>query len=196
MNTVKMMKDYASENDVPIMQDAGIQFLCNLVEKRECLSILECGTAIGYSSICMAKCNPLIKIDTCEIKPNLISIAKSNIQQANCEHQITIHEGDAAKYVTEKKYDLIFVDAAKAQYRKYMDHFMGNLNENGVFVFDNLNFHGFVDNPSLTTNRNTKALVRKIKAFRDYILNDENLITEFYPEIGDGVAVVKLKKTL
>lgn len=196
MSEINMMKDYAHKNNVPIMQDEGIQFLCDLVKKRNCRSILECGTAIGYSSICMAKVNSEIKIDTCEINLGLIEIARKNIQEQNCANQIVVHHCDAAIFQTTKKYDLIFVDAAKAQYKKYMDHFIENLNEDGVFVFDNLNFHGLVDNPTMTKSRNTKALVRKIKNFRDLILTDENLKTSFYPNIGDGIAVVEVKKVL
>lgn len=196
MNNVEKMKEYAHENDVPIMQDGGIQFLCNLIKDRGSYRILECGTAIGYSSICMAKVNPKIIIDTCEIKHDLVCLAINNIKQENCDHQITVHECDAVQFSTDKKYDLIFVDAAKAQYRKYMEHFMDNLSDDGVFVFDNLNFHGMVDDPSLTSSRNTKALVRKIKEFRDYILDHHEFNTKFYPEIGDGVAVVEVKKVL
>lgn len=196
MNNVEKIKEYAIKNDVPIMQDGGIQFLCELVKERGCLSILECGTAIGYSSICMAKLNPNITIDTCEIKQELIDIARFNIQQEKCNHQITVHECDAAQFETDKVYDLIFIDAAKAQYRRYMDHFMKNLKLGGLFVFDNLNFHGIVDDPTLTKSRNTRALVRKIKEFREYILKANDLDTKYYPEIGDGVAVVEVKKVL
>lgn len=196
MSEINKMKDYAHKNNVPIMQDEGIKFLCDLVKTRNCRSILECGTAIGFSSICMAKINPEIKIDTCEINVGLIEIARKNIQEENCENQIEVHHCDAAIFQTTKKYDLIFVDAAKAQYKKYMNHFMENLSETGVFVFDNLNFHGLVDNPEMTKSRNTKALVRKIKSFRDLILEDKNLNTCFYPNIGDGIAVVEVKKVL
>jgi predicted O-methyltransferase YrrM len=56
-----------------------------------------------------------------------------------------------------------------------------------------LSFHGMVENPDLATNRNTKQLVKKIKKFVEYICNDPNLETHFYPNLGDGVAIVKLK---
>ena len=144
----------------------------------------------------MAKVSPKIKIDTCEINVGLIEIARKNIQEENCENQIVVHEGDAALFQTTRKYDLIFVDAAKAQYKKYMDHFMDNLSEEGVFVFDNLNFHGLVDDPSRTKSINTRALVRKIKSFRELILEDKNLNTCFYSNKGDGIAVVKVNKVL
>lgn len=196
MSKIEEMKNYAHQNDVPIMQDEGIKFLCELVKNRNVKSILECGTAIGYSSMCMAKINSEIRIDTCEINLGLIEIARKNIQEEGLQNQIIVHECDAAKFITTKKYDLIFVDAAKAQYKKYMDHFINNLDENGIFVFDNLNFHGLVDNPSLTKSRNTKALVKKIKIFRDYILEDDKLNTQFFPNIGDGVAIVQVKNVL
>lgn len=193
MNIIDDIKNYAHENHVPIMLDGGIEFLCEYIKKEKIKTILECGTAIGYSSIQMANCNPDILIDTCEIKKELVEIARKNIEVASLTNRIKVHECDASTFQTDKKYDLIFIDAAKAQYKKYMDHFLGNVNKNGVFVFDNLCFHGLVDNPSEAKSRNTKQLVRKIKLFRDWICNDPGLDTQFYPTIGDGVAIVKVK---
>ncbi|MEG0564376.1 O-methyltransferase [Anaerorhabdus sp.] len=193
MIKIDEMKEYAKENHVPIMQDGGIEFLCKTILENKCQSILECGTAIGYSSIKMANLDSTITIDTCEIKSNLVIEARKNIANAGLSNRIHVHECDAAIFQSDKKYDLIFVDAAKAQYKKYMDHFLGNLNQNGMFVFDNLSFHGMVENPDLATNRNTKQLVKKIKKFVEYICNDPNLETHFYPNLGDGVAIVKLK---
>ena len=50
-----------------------------------------------------------------------------------------------------------------------------------------------VDNPSLTNNRNTKALVRKIKNFRDEMINDDRYNVEYLKDVGDGVMIVKMK---
>ncbi len=194
MNTIKTIKKYAKENNVPIMMDEGIEFLCDYIKENSVQHILECGTAIGFSSIKMAKIDPRILIDTCEIKEELVNLAKKNIQENEVNHQITVYCMDALDFQTDKKYDLIFVDAAKAQYKKYMDHFIENLSDQGVFIFDNLEFHGMVNHPEMAKSRNTKQLVRKLREFRDYLINDKDLKTLYYPEIGDGVAVVSIKK--
>ena len=59
-------------------------------------------------------------------------------------------------------------------------------------LFDNLEFHGIVDDPSMTHNRNTKALVKKIRIFRDEILNDPEYTCEYHKNIGDGVLLLKV----
>ena len=61
-----------------------------------------------------------------------------------------------------------------------------------MFVFDNLNFHGMVDNPELTENKGTRAMIRKLRDFREFLATDKSCLTQFYPEVGDGVAVVSL----
>lgn len=191
---IEKMKIYANENDVPIMMDEGINFLCDYIKNNDCKAILECGTAIGYSSIKMAEISPEIVIDTCEINEKSVEIARKNIQESKLENRISVFFGDAMEFQTEKQYDLIFVDAAKSQYRKYMEHFSKNLKPEGVFIFDNLEFHGMVDHPERSKSRNTKQLLKKIRAFRSYIQEEPTLETKYYPTIGDGVAVVRLKK--
>ena len=62
-----------------------------------------------------------------------------------------------------------------------------------VFIFDNLAFHGIVDNESLSTNRSTIQMMHKIRKFRNHLLEDERFDTIYYPDIGDGIAVAKVK---
>ena len=99
-----------------------------------------------------------------------------------------MHLIDGAAFETNKIYDLIFIDAAKSQYRRYLEHFMKNSRIGTVFIFDNLNFHGIVDNEELSSNRSTIQMVHKIKKFREHLLNDDRFITSYY-EVGDGIAV-------
>ncbi|MFV0479945.1 MAG: O-methyltransferase [Anaerorhabdus sp.] len=195
MEKLEQLKQYAYENDVPIMMDDGIDFLCQYIQEVKCKAILECGTAIGYSAIRMALLDGSITIDTCELKDEFVAIAQKNIEEKGLTRQITVHQGDALEFITDKKYDLIFVDAAKSKYRQYMEHFEKNLKDGGQFVFDNLEFHGMVNQPQLAKSRNTRQLVRKIKCFREYLLSEKRLDTKYFPQIGDGIAVVKLKKS-
>ena len=73
--------------------------------------------------------------------------------------------------------------------------YKSNLNGNGVIISDNLKFHGFVDNPELTNNRNTKQLARKIKNYIDFLKENEEFETTFY-ELGDGVSVSRKKNQI
>ena len=192
---VKEVHDRARAEHVPIMKDDGMVFLCRLLkEHTEVRDILECGTAVGYSAINMAKVRWDMTVDTLEVDPDMYEQAIQNVKEAGLEDRITCHLIDAASYMTEKQYDLVFVDAAKSQYRRYLEHFYKNTHKGSIFVFDNLNFHGIVDDESLSHNRSTIQMIHKIKKFRDHIIVDPRFHTEFYGGVGDGVAVsIRLK---
>ena len=114
--------------------------------------------------------------------------AIQNIKNEQLDDRIHVHLIDGAAFETNKIYDLIFIDAAKSQYRRYLEHFMKNSRIGTVFIFDNLNFHGIVDNEELSSNRSTIQMVHKIKKFREHLLNDDRFTTAFY-DVGDGIAV-------
>jgi predicted O-methyltransferase YrrM len=187
---LKEIHDEAREHHVPIMLDDGMIFLLDYIKMHEQIrDILEIGTAVGYSSIRMAKLRWDMSIDTLEVNPVMYRQACANIQAEHLDDRIHVHLGDAALYETERIYDLIFVDAAKAQYRRYLEHFYRNSRQGTVFIFDNLNFHGMVDDPSLTENRSTIQMTRKLGKFREHLLKDKRFSTVFHDRTGDGIAV-------
>ena len=192
MPSINDLEIYAQENHVPIMMKTGIEFILELIRNQAYTRILELGTAIGYSAIRMAKLSTLIQIDTLENDPERAQLAIANIAAERLDTQIHVFAMDIAKFQTDRLYDLIFVDAAKAQYPRYMEQFRGNLAKGGVFVFDNLNFHGMVEDPSLTENKGTRQMIKKQRRFRETLMHDPDCLTQFYPEVGDGVAVVGL----
>lgn len=191
---LQQIHDKARKNHVPIMKDAGMELLIAYIKEHEQIrDILEIGTAVGYSAINMARIRWDMTIDTLEVNEAMYKQAIYNIQQENLQERIHVYLQDGATFETNKVYDLIFVDAAKSQYRRYLEHFIKNSRVGTVFVFDNLNFHGMVDNESLSHNRNTLQMVHKIKRFREHILQDTRFDTTFY-NIGDGVAISIRKK--
>ena len=184
------IEKYASVNNVPIMQKDGIEFLCDYIKKNNIKSILEIGSAIGYSAIKMALVTDDIKVTTIERDKERFDLAVKNIRDFNLNDRINIILGDALETEIEGVYDLIFIDAAKSQYIKFFEKYEINLKKGGVIVTDNLSFHGLVEDESKTTNRNTKQLVRKIKKYIDYLKDNKNYKTTFY-SLGDGVAISK-----
>lgn len=194
LKMIDSIKKFAKENNVPIMLDDGISFLVNYIKEKEIKNILEVGSAIGFSAIMMATVSNDIIVDTIEIDTERFEIARKNIKSFNLDSRINIYNADALEFVSEKKYDLIFIDAAKAQYKRYMEYFLNNLKDDGVFIFDNMNFHGMVDNFESIKNRNTRSLVKKIKRFKDEILDDENYEVIFEKNIGDGIIIAKYKR--
>ncbi len=186
------IEKYAIEKNVPIMHKEGILFLVNIIKKHHVKHILELGSGIGYSAIKMVEASPDVMITTIEKDPERYVQAVKNINAFHLDSRITCLNMDAYDYQTEMKFDLIFLDAAKAQYQGLFDKFINNLTSEGIMVVDNLIFHGLVDDPSRTHNRRTKDLIRKIKKFRDSLINDPLYDVQFYPNIGDGVALIKI----
>lgn len=190
---IKEIKEYADKNNVPIMTGEGISYLTNYIIKHQINNILEIGTAIGYSAIMMALSNPNAQITSIERDEKRYLEALKNIKKLNLENRINLIYNDALEVKIEEKFDLIFIDAAKAQNIKFFEKFEKNLNPNGAIITDNMNFHGLVHkNESEISSRNLRALVRKIKGYKEFLKSNTNYDTEFL-DIGDGIAVSKQK---
>lgn len=193
MTLYKDMEQYAMENHVPVIQDEGYAFLEKLILENHCLSFLEIGTAIALTAIRVASLSPDMKVVTIERDPQMIEQAKRNIAQAGLGEQITLIEGDALETEIQGEFDCIFIDAAKAQYTRFFNKYCPLLKPDGIIVSDNMNFHGLVEHPENTHNRNTKHLVRKLKMYREYLAELPDWECEFY-NTGDGIAVARRKK--
>lgn len=192
---IQEVKDKALINKVPIIKDGGLCLLLETIKNNNYKDILELGTAVGYSSMNMAKLDKDIHIDTIEKNLDMYNQAKENIEKEGLKSQIDVHYGPIEEYKTSKMYDLVFVDAAKAQYGKYLEQFLGNLKDNGLFFFDNMVFHGLIYDVESIKSRNTRSLVKKIKKFRESIQNDQRFDIIFYDSVGDGILVVKRRKS-
>jgi predicted O-methyltransferase YrrM len=188
MGRIEELESYAKTNNIPIMQKDGILFLENYIKKNNIKSILEIGSAIGYSAIKMALINKQIKITTIERDKERYSKAKENISKFSLNDQITLIQGDALNTEIEGKYDLIFIDAAKAQNIKFFEKYKVNLNNQGTIITDNLNFHGLTKHPEEIQSKDLKALVRKINNYKTFLIQNPEFHTDFY-ETGDGISV-------
>lgn len=191
MGRLKALEKYAEENNVPIIQKEGLNFILNYIKENKVKKILEIGTAIGYSAISMALIDENIKITTIERNKEMFSLAKKNVKDFNLEKRINIIYADALEAEIKDKYDLIFIDAAKAQYIKFFEKYKSNLKEDGAIITDNLNFHGLANNPEEIHSKNLKALVRKINNYKEFLKENKEFKTNFY-EKGDGISVSKM----
>ena len=185
---LKNIEKYAEKENVPIMNKRGINFLCRLIEKNKVNSILEIGSAIGYSSIKMALVRDNINITTIERDENRYLEAVKNIKKCNLEKRINIILGDALDTEIKGKYDLIFIDAAKGQNIKFFNKYKENLNKNGLIVTDNMSFHGLVEEKERIRNKNLRQLVGKIRKYIVFLKENTEYKTKFY-KTGDGIAV-------
>ena len=125
---ITRIEEYAEENNVPIMTKDGIEFLTKYIEKHKVKRILEIGAAIGYSAIRMALVDDEIEITTIERDEKRYLEAVKNIKKFNLENRINLIYKDAFDVKIEGTYDLIFIDAAKAQNIKFFEMFSKYLN--------------------------------------------------------------------
>ncbi|AMC07566.1 O-methyltransferase [Turicibacter sp. H121] len=191
------MKQYAQEFDVPIIQDQGLELMLQLLRIKQPQSILEIGTAIGYSSLMMARHLPKTHIVSIERDPKRYNEAIAYHERSSIKEQVTLLEANALEIANEElpiqKYDVIFIDAAKAQYQKFFEKYEPLLKEDGMIISDNLIFHGHIFDNNQKQSRNLKQLVRKINRYNDWLANHPNYDTLLLP-IGDGVAISLKKK--
>jgi predicted O-methyltransferase YrrM len=190
MQTLDDIKLYAEKNSIPIMRDGGIEFICRYIKEGKIKRILEIGTAIGFSAIEFANVAPDITVTTIELDIDRHIKAKQNIHDSGMDERIKAIHGDALKLELDGEFDLIFIDAAKGQYINFFEKYKSNLAPDGVFISDNLSFHGMVEDLTLTHNYSTIKLVKKIRKYIDFLKNNQEFETEFF-EYGDGVSISK-----
>ena len=190
IDLIKEMKEYAEDNNVPIITDEGIDYIRNYIKENNIKRILEVGAAIGYSSILMALTDEEITITTIERDEKRYLEAVKNIKKFHLQERITLLYKDAFDVELDEEFDLVFIDAAKAQNTKFFEKFSKNLAKQGTIITDNMNFHGLVEDESKIESRNLRALIRKVKAYHEFLENNEDYKTTFL-NIGDGLAVSK-----
>lgn len=182
------LENYAKKNNIPIIQKQGIKFLTKYIKENNVKTILEIGSAIGYSSIKMALIDKDITITTIERDSKRYNEAVNNIKKFKLEDRINIILSDALEINIKDKYDLIFIDAAKAQNIKFFNKFKNNLKQNGTIITDNINFHNLNENE--VKSKNLKALLRKINDYKLFLTENKEYNTTF-TDIGDGLAITK-----
>lgn len=192
MKTIEEIEVYAKEYDVPIMEAHGIDFMCDFIKKHQIKRILEIGAAIGYSAIRMAQTDKDIHVTTIERDEERYHEAVKNIQDMGMEKQITLLFADALEASIEGSFDMIFIDAAKAQYIKFFERYENQLKQGGYILSDNLKFHGYVEHPELIRSRQLRQLVKKIGKYIVYLKERSDFTTEFL-DLGDGIAISQKK---
>lgn len=188
---IEKMRKYAEENNVPIISNEGLLYLLQIARLIKAKRVLEIGTAIAYTAINIALLDKNIIVDSIERDRKMYLKALENINNINLEKQIKVYNYDALDInlkLLSKKYDIIFIDAAKAQYQKFFEKFENLLNENGIIICDNLLFHGLVESEEEIKSKNLRSLVNKIKKFNEWLANNKKYYTVFMT-IGDGMAV-------
>lgn len=183
------MEKYASEHNVPIIEKDTITFIMKYIKSRGIKNILEIGGAIGYSTILMASTGQDVTVTTIERDETRYMECLKNVKKCGFEQKINVVFQDALDVnLTNVSYDMIFIDAAKAQNTKFFEKFKYFLKDNGVIITDNLKFHGHVGKSSTIESKNLRSLVSKIEEYIEFLKENQEFDTEFY-DVGDGISV-------
>ncbi|UJL44919.1 O-methyltransferase [Virgibacillus sp. NKC19-16] len=189
---VMEMEKEAKKENVPIMDPVSMDFIMLLIKLTKPKRILEIGTAIGYSALRMVEAYPKVSIVTIERDNARYEKAVQHIKQQNKTGNITVVHGDALEKIEamaakKESFDLIFIDAAKGQYKRFFELASPMLENGGLILSDNVLFKGYVVHPEEAHSRH-KKMVERIQNYNDWLTKHPDYTTSIVP-IGDGVAI-------
>ncbi|MCY8959484.1 O-methyltransferase [Bacillus atrophaeus] len=195
---VRKLETYADEHHVPIMEQAGMEVLLQILSVKQAKKILEIGTAIGYSAIRMALELPEAEIYTIERHEKRHEEALNNVRDFQLEDRIHLFYGDALELADEVRpaapYDVIFIDAAKGQYKNFFYLYEPMLAPDGVIITDNVLFKGLVaEDYSKIEPKRRRQLISKIDHYNQWLMDHPDYQTAIIP-VGDGLAISKKKR--
>ena len=181
----------ALEDRVPIIRKEMQSFLKMLLAAAKPASILEVGTAVGFSTLLMCEYGrPDLKVTTIENYEKRIPIARENFRRAGRESQICFPNGDAGEILGELEgtYDLIFMDAAKGQYIHWLPDVLRLMHEGSILISDNVLQEGDLIESHYLVERRNRTIYKRMREYLYELKHDLRLETSILP-LGDGVAV-------
>lgn len=152
--------------------------------------ILEIGTFMGYSALCLVQ--GLEKgglLHTIELRDADADVAAGNFRLANCQDRIILHRGNALEIIPalEEVWDLVFIDADKVNYSEYYKLVIPRLSPGGLIIADNVLFHGQVLEKEIT-GKNAQA----IQAFNEMVKADDS-VEKVMVTVRDGLLFIRKK---
>ena len=152
--------------------------------------ILEIGTFVGYSSLCLAKgLKPDGELHTLELHEETAAIARANFKKSKTDDKIILHTGNALEIIPklDKPWDLIFIDADKTGYSDYYRLLLPGLKSGALILADNVLFHGQVLEKKLK-GKSAEA----IQAFNEMVLRDKK-VDKVMITVRDGLLLIRKK---
>jgi len=192
-----VQKDILTHNktlgDIQRMQISETQghFLQLIIKITNVKNCLEIGTFTGFSTLTMALALPNGgKIITLDHDEKIVLVAKNFFKKGNLENKIETIISPALdtlkKFVQEeKKFDLVFIDADKGNYKNYYELSLNLINERALIIFDNVLWHGDVFKKTVT-DKQTNIM----REFNKYIKNDNRVEKVILP-LGDGLTICR-----
>lgn len=181
----------AQEGQIPVIRKPVQSLLKFFLALTKPQSILEVGTAVGFSALLMDEYSPAgCHITTIEKYEKRIPLARENFRRAGAEERITLLEGDAAELLKglNDSYDLIFMDAAKGQYIHFLPDVLRLLSDGGLLVSDNVLQDGDIVESRFAVSRRNRTIHARMRDYLYELKHHPELETAVLP-VGDGVTV-------
>lgn len=187
---IEELRSRALEDEIPIIHKEVQKQVELLICSNHVQSILEVGTAVGFSAAVFAEAmGPEGRVDTIERNFKMVAQAEVNLTDLGLRKQINLMVGDAQEKLAEldKTYDMIFLDGAKGHYIHLLDDCLRCLKPGGLLVSDNVLFKGMIATNELVIRRKI-TIVKRMRRYLEAISNHPQLITSILP-LGDGLAI-------
>ena len=191
-DALKELEEFARRENIPIIPHETVAFFRLFLQTMQPKSILEIGTAIGFSALLMAKQVPDAKIMTIDRNEEMIGFAKENFARFDQRKQITLLEGDAVDLLEhiEQRFDLIFMDSAKSKYIVFLPEVLKRLEVGGVVILDDIFQGGDVARDIMDVRRGQRTIYRGLQRLFDATLDHPGLTASLIP-LGDGILMIR-----
>lgn len=190
---LREMEELAQRDGVPISDPEVGRLLSILARSVGARRILEIGTAIGYGTLCLARGAPEARVVTLDTDPERIAQARSFLERGGVADRVDLVQGAALEVLPglEPFFDLVYIDAVKQEYRRYLDLVLPKLRVGGTVVCDNLLWKGHVAAPPEDEDEQARAL----RAFNGYLMMHPQLQALVIP-LGDGLGIATKTRPL
>jgi predicted O-methyltransferase YrrM len=155
------VKEVSLKDNIPIVREQTIEYICTYIKQNNYQSLLEIGSAYGYSALYLATHTNVKTITS--IEKNVENYQKC-MQLVN-DKKINFINADAFTLPITQKFDVIFIDGPKSHQDKLVNKFLPLLNNNGCIFIDNMFLNKFSQKNDLSKNK--KRLVDRVNEFRD-----------------------------
>ena len=191
-DALKELEEFARRENIPIIPHETVAFFRLFLQTMQPKSILEIGTAIGFSALLMAEQVPDAKIMTIDRNEEMIGFAKENFARFDQRKQITLLEGDAVDLLEhiEQRFDLIFMDSAKSKYIVFIPEVLKRLEVGGVVILDDIFQGGDVARDIMDVRRGQRTIYRGLQRLFDATLDHPGLTASLIP-LGDGILMIR-----
>lgn len=192
------MEEHARRDGIPIADPEVGRLLEVLARAARARRVVEIGTAIGYGALRLARGAPEARVVTIDRDAGMLAAARGYLERGGVLDRVELVEGEALAAIArlEPPFDLAWVDAAKADYRRYLDRLLPMVVVGGMLVFDNVLWKGRVAEPGDEDGEEPDPAAEHLRAFNGYLMIHPQLAASVLP-LGDGVAVaVKTKPTI